>query len=83
MKIPVVAVKMKPVEPRAHKQPCPRCPSAYFPPDPEVQDIMRLPHQERVQTAFPCGWNGIRYCRGYCDQMGITDTDLATLPARR
>lgn len=60
-----------------HKVACKNCPSAHFPPDPEVLDIQKWPHPERVKTAFPCGWNGKRYCKGYCDQMGISDADLS------
>jgi hypothetical protein len=66
-------------EARAHKVPCRHCPSAHFPPDQESEDILTWPHAERVRAAFPCGWNGKRYCKGYCDQMGVSDADLAEL----
>ena len=69
-------VMASPAEPRAHKAPCRHCPSAHYPPDPESSDVMTWPHSERVKTAFACGWNGKRYCKGYCDQMGISDADL-------
>lgn len=63
-------------EPVRHKVACKNCPSAHFAPDPECLDIQKLPHAERVKTGFPCGWNPKRYCKGYCEQMGIADEDL-------
>jgi hypothetical protein len=68
-----------PLESVMHKVACKHCPSAHHAPDPEVLDILTLPHAERLQTAFPCGWNGRRYCRGYCLTMGISDSDLASV----
>jgi hypothetical protein len=72
-----VAERLPTPELRAHTAPCAKCPSAHYPPDPEALDILAWPPAERVQTAFPCGWNGKRFCKGYCDQMGISDQDLA------
>jgi hypothetical protein len=68
-------------EPRAHDHPCKHCPSAHHPDDPESAEIKTWPHEERLKTAFPCGWNGRRYCKGYCDQMGLSDADLVRLQA--
>lgn len=70
-------------QPRAHKVACKHCPSAHSPIDQESGDILTWPHGDRVQTAFPCGWNGKRYCKGYCDQMGVSDADLKTLQEQR
>lgn len=70
------SISIRVPELRAHTAPCANCPSAHFEPDPESQDIKAWPHSERVKTAFPCGWNGKRFCKGYCDQMGISDSDL-------
>lgn len=66
-----------------HIKACKHCPSANFPPDEEVLDILKLSHEERVETAFPCGWNGKKYCKGYCDSMGITNDDLVNLQQKR
>lgn len=80
--IPKPVVKPPP-EPKAHYKPCKNCPSAHFPPDPESADIMTWPHEFRVQSAFACGWAQNRFCKGYCDQMGISDEDLVGEVARR
>ena len=66
-------------QPRSHSAPCSHCPSAHHPMDPEAADILTLPHAARVETAFPCGWAPKRYCKGYCDQMGISDEDLRSI----
>lgn len=79
MKIAAISVQRTEPEPRMHKRPCTNCPSAHYPPDPEAQDIMQAPFQVRLETAFPCAWAPVRFCRGYCDQMGISDGDLAAL----
>lgn len=66
-----------PPEPKMHKVHCSRCPSQPgMPIDPESAAIAEWPHVQRVGMAFPCGWNGKRYCKGYCDLMGITNKDL-------
>lgn len=69
-------------EMRAYTRPCRHCPSAHHPPDPEAEWIMAQPHAVRVENAFPCGWNGKRFCRGYCDRAGASDAELATLAGR-
>jgi hypothetical protein len=71
--------KLVDVLPVIHNKPCDLCPSAHNDPDPEVLDILQYSHGERVKTAFPCGWNGRKYCKGYCDSMGITNEDLKTI----
>ena len=81
-KVEAQAALMSRVQPRAHRVACKNCPSAHFPPDPECIEISTWPHELKVQTAFPCGWNQKRYCKGYCDQMGISETDLQSLENR-
>ena len=75
--------KLKETQPRAHTVPCKNCPSANHPPDPEVQDVMTWPREEQVKTAFACGWNQTRFCRGYCDKLEITEQDLINLCEER
>lgn len=60
-----------------HDHPCAHCPSAHFPPDPESLDYLKASHRFRVEGAFPCAWRPDKYCRGYCDKMGVTAEDLA------
>lgn len=72
-----------PPQPVMHKVACKNCPSAHFPIDPESADIRTWKHEDKVDTAFPCGWSPVRYCRGYCEQMGITNDDLSELNSRR
>ena len=80
LKLRIPEPKLRPdPEPRAHTAPCKNCPSAHYPPDPESEDIVKWPHELRLQTAFACGWAPKRYCKGYCDQMGISDADLKGL----
>lgn len=67
------------VEPVMHLKPCKHCPSAHYPPDPEVEEVLKYSHEEKLKTVFPCGWNGKKYCKGYCDSMGITNEDLIKL----
>lgn len=79
--LPVLFAQPIAPEPRAHTRPCKNCPSAHFPPDPEAECLLQQPHYVRVEHAFACGWNPKRYCRGYCDQNGVSDADLAALRA--
>lgn len=67
---------MKKAKPEVHKSACAKCPSTHWSMDDETKDILNLPHTERVKTAFPCAWSPIKFCKGYCEQMGITDKDL-------
>jgi hypothetical protein len=55
---------------------CSRCPSAHYPPDPEAQDIAKLPKEERIRHVFVCGWRRGALCKGVCDELGVTDADL-------
>lgn len=61
---------------RMYDRPCSHCPSAHFPPDPEAADIAALPKDERIRHVFVCSWRGGALCRGVCDQLGVTDSDL-------
>ncbi len=61
-----------------HKRHCKHCPSATSS-DPECDEIKKLSHNEKVKTAFPCGWRPTKFCKGYCDAMGITNEDLLSL----
>lgn len=65
-------------EAKIHSVACKNCPSVMGT-DPEVEEILRQDHAYRVTTAFVCGWRPTRYCKGYCDQMGITKEDILTL----
>lgn len=58
---------------------CRHCPSTNYPPDPECLDIRAAPKQERLETAFACGWDKRFYCRGYCLYMDIGNDDLKRL----
>ena len=59
-----------------HRHPCAHCPSAHGPGDPESEDLAREPRAVQVQAAFPCGWRPHKLCKGYCDNIGITDREL-------
>lgn len=67
-----------PPAPEMHTHPCVHCPSVQGH-DPESADIATWSHADRVETAFPCGWRPNKYCKGYCDQMGISNADLEKL----
>ena len=81
-KIPTPKYKFD-TQPRAHSVPCKNCPSANFGDDPETADIKTWPREEQVKTAFPCGWNPKRFCKGYCDSLKITEVDLQQIVKER
>lgn len=56
-----------------HAKHCRHCPSQGGSSDPECDDILLLPLDQRALTVFPCGWNGSKLCRGYVSLMGLTD----------
>jgi len=69
------------VKPTAvHEKPCPRCPSAHYPPDPESEEIIRwvkagkMPASEAV---FSCAWRPEKLCRGVCDNVGYSEPSQA------
>lgn len=82
LKIARVVLPPGPAEPRAHDHPCGPCPSTGAP-DLESEEIKTWPRAEIIRTAFPCAWRPERFCRGYCDEHGITDGDLVGLVAER
>lgn len=59
-----------------HKQPCPKCPSAHYPPDPESLDVQTWPRAAQRDALFPCGWRPDKLCKGQCDELGFTEADL-------
>jgi len=65
-----------------HVKPCKHC-SSMCGIDPETEDILTWPREQQIETVFPCGWNGIRYCRGYCDKLEITPDELTAVHNRR
>lgn len=67
------------IEPRMHEHPCAKCPSAHWGPDPEAEEIKTYPHEERVMSVFRCAWRPTLYCKGVCDEMGVTNADLERL----
>ena len=72
-------------EPRMHTVHCKNCPSAPGQVlDLETKDILAYyPREEQLKTAFACGWNGKRYCKGYCDLLSITNNDLIKITEER
>lgn len=56
-----------------HAKHCRNCPSQNGSSDPECDDILKMPLQDRARSCFPCGWNGAKLCRGYVTLMGVTD----------
>lgn len=74
----LIGIKLpKLVEPTGiMKKPCKLCPTAHYPPDEEVQEILKLSHEEQVKTAFACGWNPGKYCKGYCTLINATEKEL-------
>lgn len=63
-----------------HKVPCINCPSVYNKNngviDPEFEDIKNLDREEHLASVFVCGWRGSKLCKGYCDELNITESDL-------
>lgn len=67
--------RQKPKE--IHDRPCASCPSAHFPIDPESEDILEWPIEERLKTVFSCAWRPEKLCRGYWDLMYPEDNSPA------
>lgn len=67
IKIPRVSIDEVPCS-GVHESPCVNCPSTRGT-DPEVQDILKLPREKRVETAFPCAWRREKLCKGYWDKI--------------
>jgi len=58
-----------------HEYACVHCPSVKGT-DPECEQIKQMEKSERAQTAFPCAWRHDKLCKGYCDMMGVTQSDI-------
>lgn len=69
--------------PVPHAKPCKHCPSAHGESDPEADDILTWDRKSQVETVFVCGWNGSKYCKGYCDKLDITPEELIDVHNRR
>lgn len=54
-----------------HSSSCAHCPSMQGT-DPETEDIMTWPLEERMKTRFPCAWRNEKLCKGYHDKMKAT-----------
>lgn len=61
---------------KIYKTVCTQCPSAYYPADPECEQIMKYPKEEQLKTVFNCAWRQNKLCKGYCDLMGISEADF-------
>lgn len=62
---------------RIHANHCAHCPSALSGPDPECEDIKNTyPREEQLETVFRCAWRPEKLCKGYCDYLQITESDL-------
>ncbi len=59
-----------------HKVSCKNCPSVVGPIDPEAEQVKTYSRQEQINTTFLCGWRGSKLCKGYCDDLNITESDL-------
>ena len=59
-----------------HDEPCPKCPTAHYPPDPESADIeawVKAGKQPAGAWVFPCAWRREKLCKGICDYLGFTE----------
>jgi hypothetical protein len=60
------------------RNPCSKCPSAHYPPDPVTLAMMDAPRQEQLEEGiFTCAWTPGKLCRGICDRLNVTEADLA------
>jgi hypothetical protein len=65
-----------------HANPCAQCPSVAYVrdkfEDPSMEEARDWPRAEQVESAFPCAWRTQKLCKGYCDYLNVTETDLCT-----
>jgi len=64
---------------RIWRKPCVKCPSAHYPPDPESEDMERMYKSGAItvwDATFQCAWRPGKMCKGLCDRLGITVSDL-------
>lgn len=60
-----------------HKVCCEECPSGEgMVNDPEVEDQLKLPKEERAKRVFLCGWRQSKLCKGFCNAMGVDEDYL-------
>lgn len=64
-----------------HAHPCAHCPSKH-PPDEMTLDILTWPRQAQLETVFRCAWRGDKACKGYCDVLNVTETELQEMPCK-
>lgn len=61
------------------KNPCKKCPSAHYPPDPEALDMDQFYKNGEItlrQLIFPCAWRPQKFCKGICDRNGVTEEQI-------
>lgn len=66
-----------------YKRPCPPCPSTKDFLDPEVEDIKTWPREHQLDTVFVCAWRKTKNCKGYCDELGVTEAELRASTEKR
>jgi hypothetical protein len=52
-----------------HETYCSHCPSKGYPPDPEVEDILKWPKEERIKSVFDCAWRPGKLRKGYWERI--------------
>jgi len=57
-----------------HKNYCKKCPSHWYPDDPESTDIKTWPEKERVIQVFVCAWRTSKLCKGVCESVGYVES---------
>ena len=66
--------------PRAiHLHPCARCPADHgsrLGHDPEAQDLIAAPRALQLESVFRCSWRPEKLCKGWCDAVGVSESDL-------
>jgi hypothetical protein len=75
--LPASFYDLPPQPTEIHRSPCSHCPSAHYPSDPESDDIRACDRETRAKHAFRCAWRPEKLCRGYCDDMGLDESDFA------
>lgn len=83
IKLPTIKV-LAPLAPTSeiHASPCAHCPTVRMADlgleDPESADIKTWSREAQLDTVFRCAWRTEKNCKGYCDFLGVTESDLAT-----
>lgn len=56
---------------------CTHCPSAHFPPDPEVRDLLKFgTREQQIDSCFRCGWDQAHLCRGYVTRLKLNTAEI-------